>query len=442
MYLMHIAPFDIYRESSQIANSFLPRKYNELYRQFLPIQFGTRAKEPKMRNFVAARMDKLLPSGIRKMNEKALAMERAGEKVIHFEIGRPDFDTPEYIKKACCKSVESGNVFYTSNFGTNELREAIAEKLRKENSIDYNFNEILVTVGLSESVFNILCAILDEGDEILIPDPVWINYLNVPKMLGAVPVTYKLLEENDYQLDLKEIESKITGKTKALVIVTPNNPTGGVLSREVIEGLARIAVEKDILVISDEVYERLIYDDAEHVSIASLSGMKERTLTLNGLSKAYSMTGWRIGYVAGPVDLINTFNKVHQHNTTCAASFVQKASVVALKEEKNEVADMVKEYARRRDYAVRAINEIDGLSCLCPKGAFYIFINIKKLGKPSADVAAFMLEKFKIALVPGDVFGETGEGYLRMSFANSYENIVEGCAQMKKAVAAIIAGEM
>ena len=394
-----------------------------------------------MRNFIASRMDKLLPSGIRKVNEKALAMERAGETVIHFEIGRPDFDTPEYIKKACCESIEAGNVFYTSNFGTNELREAIAEKLRKENNIDYAFNEVLVTVGLSESVFNVLCAILDEGDEILIPDPVWINYLNVPKLLGAVPVTYNLLEENDYQLDLKEIESKITAKTKALVIVTPNNPTGGVLSREVLEGLAKIAIEKDILVISDEVYERLIYDGAEHLSIGSLPGMKERTLTMNGLSKAFSMTGWRIGYVAGPVDLINTFNKMHQHNTTCAPSFVQKASVTALKEEKNEVADMVKEYTKRRDYAVKAINGIEGLSCVCPKGAFYIFINIKKLGRPSAEVAAFMLEKYKIALVPGDVFGEQGEGYLRMSFANSYENIVDGCAQMKKAAAAILAGE-
>ena len=388
-----------------------------------------------MKQRIAARMDQLVPSGIRKVNEKALAMERAGEKVIHFEIGRPDFDTPAYIKKAAVESLEHGDVFYTSNFGLMELRQEIAGYLNRRNHTDYKASEVLVTVGLSEAVFDLLCTILDEGDELLIPDPVWMNYLNVPKLLGAAPVSYELKEENGYQLDLEEIRAKITDKTKAMVIVTPNNPTGGVLTQETLKGLAEIAVEKDILVIADEVYERLVYDGEKHVSIASLPGMKERTFTMNGLSKAYSMTGWRIGYVAAPEEYITALNKLHQHNTTCAPSFVQKASIAALRDERDEVEEMVKEYQRRRDYAVKAINDIPGLSCLCPKGAFYIFINCKQLGRPSAELAQYLLEEAKIALVPGDVFGEGGEGYLRMSFANSYENIVEGCARLKEAVA-------
>lgn len=390
-----------------------------------------------MKNRIAARMSLLAPSGIRKVNEKALAMERAGEPVIHFEIGRPDFDTPDYIKRACEESLQKGEVFYTSNFGDMGLREAVAEKLARENHVAYKPSEVLVTVGLSEAVFDVLCTILDAGDEILVPDPVWMNYLNVPRLLGATPVTYALREENDYQMDLAEVRGKITDKTKALVLVTPNNPTGGVLSEQTLRGLAEIAVEKDILVIADEIYERLIYDDARHISIAALPGMKERTFTLNGLSKAFSMTGWRIGYVAAPEEYIAALNKIHQHNTTCAPSFVQKASIVALRDEQNEVADMVKEYQRRRDYAVAAINAIPGLSCRCPKGAFYIFINIKALNRPSAEMAQLLLEQAKIALVPGDVFGPGGEGYLRLSFANSYENIVEGCKRLREAVLAL-----
>ena len=390
-----------------------------------------------MKHPIAARMDQLVPSGIRKVNERALAMERAGEKVLHFEIGRPDFDTPAYIKRAAMESLERGEVFYTSNFGLTELRQEIANYLNRRSHTDYRACEVLVTVGLSEAVFDLLCTILDEGDELLIPDPVWMNYLNVPRLLGAVPVSYELKEENGYQLDLEEIRAKITDKTKAMVIVTPNNPTGGVLTEETLRGLAEIAVEKDILVISDEVYERLVYDGAKHVSIASLPGMKERTFTMNGLSKAYSMTGWRIGYVAAPEEYITAMNKIHQHNTTCAPSFVQWAAIAALRDEGDEVEEMVREYQRRRDCAVKAINDIPGLSCLCPKGAFYLFINCKALGRPSAELAQYLLEKAKIALVPGDVFGRGGEGYLRMSFANSYETIVEGCRRLAEAAAAL-----
>ena len=384
---------------------------------------------------IAARMNRMAPSGIRKVNEKALAMERAGERVLHFEIGRPDFDTPEYIKRAAEQALAEGKVHYTSNFGLMELRQAIADKLKRENNVDYTASEVLVTVGLSEAVFAVLAAILEEGDEILVPDPVWLNYINVPNLLGAKAVTYGLTEETGFQMNLEEVKAKITPKTRAIVIITPNNPTGGVLSEDVLKELAEIAVSNDLMVISDEVYERLVYDGAKHISIASLPGMKERTFTMNGMSKAYAMDGWRLGYVAAPEEYILAMNKFHQHNTTCAPNFVQVAAIAALTQEGDEVQEMVKEYQRRRDYAVKAINEIPGLHCECPKGAFYIFINCKSLNMKSADLSAYLLEEAKIALVPGDVFGPGGEGYLRMSFANSYENVVEGCAQLKKAVA-------
>lgn len=383
---------------------------------------------------IAARMDRMAPSGIRKVNEKALAMEREGQTVYHFEIGRPDFDTPEYIKQAAYQAMKEGKVHYTSNFGTMELRQAIADKLKRENHVEYTPTEVLVTVGLSEAVFAALATILEDGDEILVPDPAWLNYHNVPRMLGAVPVTYSLREENGYQMDLDELRAKVTDKTKAVVIITPNNPTGGVLSQDTLQALADLAIEKDLMVISDEVYERLIYDGEKHVSIASLPGMKERTFTMNGMSKAYAMDGWRLGYVAAPEEYIVTMNKFHQHNTTCAPNFVQVAAAAALNQEGEEVNEMVQEYKRRRDYAVEAINSIDGLSCLCPKGAFYIFINCSSLNMKCAELAAYLLENAKIALVPGDVFGPGGEGYLRMSFANSYENIVEGCKRLKEAV--------
>ena len=375
----------------------------------------------RMNYHIAARMDRMAPSGIRKVNEKALAMERAGERVLHFEIGRPDFDTPEYIKKAANQALAQGKVHYTSNFGMMELRQAIADKLKRENHIDYKASEVLVTVGLSEAVFAVLATLLDEGDEILVPDPVWLNYINVPNLLGARAVTYSLKEENGYQMDFREIRAKITPKTRAVVIVTPNNPTGGVLEEDVLKELASIVQEHDLMVIADEIYERLVYDGCKHVS-------------MNGMSKAYAMDGWRLGYVAAPEEYITVMNKFHQHNTTCAPSFVQAAAVAALTQEGDEVKEMVKEYQRRRDYAVKAINDIDGIHCLCPKGAFYIFINCKELGKSSAELSQYFLEEAKIALVPGDVFGPGGEGYLRMSFAASYESIVEGCGRLKEAV--------
>ena len=385
----------------------------------------------------ASRMEALPFSEIRVMMEKATQMQKNGEDVIHMEIGRPDFDTPQVIKEAANQALANGNVFYTSNYGTPELRQAIADKLKRDNGIDYKAEEILVTIGVGEGTSAAVAAFTEPGDEILVPDPVWLNYIHVPHFFGAVPVSYKLREENDYQIDLDEIEGLITSKTRMLVINTPGNPIGVVQSRETLEKLAEIAKKHDLIVVSDEIYEKLVYDGAKHVSIAALPGMKERTITLNGFSKCYSMTGWRLGYVAAPVEFIKAMVRVHAYINTCAPSFVQEAGITALEKAEPDVQEMVKEYQRRRDYTVSAINAIDGLSCKTPGGAFYIFVNIKELGKTSAEMADYLLDTAKIAAVPGSAFGPQGEGYIRLSYACSYERIVEAMDRLKKAVEAL-----
>lgn len=374
-------------------------------------------------------------SGIRKVMEKATLLENQGVKVIHLELGRPDFDTPINIKESAKKALDEGKVFYTSNYGIPELRIAISEKLQKENGIVYSpQTEIIVTVGAAEGLFAALTSLLDEGDEILVPNPCWLNYIHVSKMAGAIPVSYSLLEENNYQIDIDEIERKITDKSKVLVLISPNNPTGGVLQREILEKLSEIAIKHNLIVISDEIYEKIIYDGNIHTSIASLPGMKERTVTVNGFSKAFSMTGWRIGYVAAPVEIINAMVRMHQYCTTCAVSFAQYAAIEALKNTEEEVKMMVSEYRKRRDYVVQAINCIDKLSCKTPSGAFYIFVNVKELNMLAEEIVEFLLNDAGVALVAGTAFGKEGEGYMRLSYANSYENLVEACERIKNSV--------
>ena len=385
----------------------------------------------------AKRMECLPFSGIRAVMEKATKMQQAGEKVIHMEIGRPDFDTPQKIKDAAYKSLENGNVFYTSNYGTPAIRKAIADWENKRNHVDYDASNVLVTVGVGEATYAAMAAFLEDGDEVLVPNPVWLNYIHVPNSLGATPITYSLKEENNFQIDFEELESKITERTKMIVIVDPSNPTGGVFSEETLEKLADIAIKNDLLVISDEIYEQLTYDVTKHICIASLPGMKERTIKLGGFSKAYSMTGWRLGYMCAPEEVIKACVRVHQYTITCASSFVQEAAITALNDCDDDVEAMRKEYQRRKDYVVKALNEIDGISCNNPQGAFYIFMNIKKLGKSSMEMAEYLLETAKVAMVPGSAFGSEGEGYIRLSYACSYEELVEACERIKDAVEAL-----
>lgn len=380
-------------------------------------------------------MEMLPFSEIRVMMEKATNMQKQGEDVIHMEIGRPDFDTPQVIKQAAYDSIQRGNVFYTSNYGTPELRKAIAEKLLRDNHVAYDPEEILVTIGVGEGTYAAVAAFLAPGDEVLVPNPIWLNYIHVPNFFGAVPVSYDLKEENDFQIDVDQVRSLITPKTKMLVINTPGNPTGTVQSRETLEALAKLAIEHDLIVLSDEIYEKLVYGGAEHVSIASLPGMKERTITLNGFSKCYSMTGWRLGYAAAPKAFIQAMVRVHQYINTCASSFVQEAGITALEKAEPDVQEMVKEYTRRRDYVVQALNDMPGVHCKTPGGAFYVFANISSFGLSSNEMAEYLLENAKIATVAGSAFGTQGEGYIRLSYACSYERIVEGMARMKAALA-------
>ena len=382
----------------------------------------------------AKRMESLPFSEIRAVMEKATKMQQAGENVIHLEIGRPDFDTPEKIKEAAYESLKEGHVFYTSNYGIPALRKEIAKWETEHHGVQYEADEVLVTVGVGEATYASMAAFLEDGDEVLVPNPVWLNYIHVPSSLGAVPVTYSLKEENNYQIDMEELESKITDRTKMIVIVNPSNPTGGVLSRETLEKLSQIAIKNDLLVVADEIYSQLVYDDTKHVSIASLPGMKERTITLGGFSKAYSMTGWRLGYMCAPKGIIAACVRVHQYTITCASSFVQDAAITALRDCADDVEAMRQEYQRRKDYAVKALNEIDGISCNNPQGAFYIFVNVKSLGMPSMEVAEYFLEEAKVAMVPGSAFGSEGEGYLRLSYSCSYGDLQEAIRRIKDAV--------
>lgn len=386
-----------------------------------------------MRDFICSKYSNIGPSGIRKINEKTIEMERDGKRIYHFEVGRPDFDTPKVIKDATIKSIENGDVFYTSNYGIMPLREAVAEKLREENNLDYTAKEVLITAGATESIFDSYSLILEEGDEILLPNPCWPNYVNAAHIMGAKPVRYSLAEENDFQIDFDELEELVTEKTKAIVIITPSNPIGSMFSQETLEKLADFAKEKDILVISDEIYEKIVYGNKKHISMASLDGMKERTITINGFSKTYSMTGFRLAYIAAPEEFIRVLNIIHQHNTSCATSFVQYAGITALKDGKEGTDEMVREYKRRRDYIVEKVNSIDGLSLNNPDGAFYAFINIKDVGASSEEFCNYLLDEECVAVVPGTVFGSAGEGFIRFSYASSYDDIVEGLNRMEKA---------
>ena len=384
----------------------------------------------------ASRMEALPFSEIRVMMERATQMQKNGEDVIHMEIGRPDFDTPEIIKQAANTALANGNVFYTSNYGTPELRQAIADKLKRDNGIDYKAEEILVTIGVGEGTYAAVAAFTEPGDEILVPDPVWLNYIHVPHFFGAVPVSYKLREENDYQIDLNEIEGLITPKTRMLVINTPGNPTGVVQSRETLEKLADIAKKHDLIVVSDEIYEKLVYDGARHVSIAALPGMKERTITLNGFSKCYSMTGWRLGYLATDRKLLGHILRVHQYSTTCSPTFIQVALAECMnsKQTQKQITEMLEAFSNRRKLIMSLLDEIPALSYSKPYGAFYIMVDVSRLGMTAMEFSMKLLEEKYVATVPAVGLDEHTGKYVRFSYATSEENIVEGLARVKKMV--------
>jgi len=378
------------------------------------------------------RVEKVKPSATLEITAKAKAMREKGKDIVTFGAGEPDFDTPEHIKDALFKAVEEGFIYYTSPKGIPELREAISEKLKRDNGIDYGVDEIIATPGAKQAIYEGINAITNPGDEILIPDPWWVSYVPMVQLAEGKPVFVATYEEDGFRLKPEAIDAKITDRTRTIIINSPNNPTGSVLLKEDLKGIADICKDRDLLVISDEVYEPMSYNCA-HTSIASFSGMMERTITVNGFSKAYSMTGWRLGYAAGPVDIIKAMTRIQAHSVSNATSFVQKAGVAALNGPQDCVKEMVKEFKKRRDVIVGMLNEIEGVTCVKPSGAFYAFANCKSYEPDSFKLANYLLDN-GIAVIPGGAFGEQGEGFLRLSYATSMENIKEGVDRIERAL--------
>lgn len=356
------------------------------------------------------------PSGIRRFFDIANEMEN----VISLGVGEPDFDTPWHIRDEGIYSLEKGRTFYTSNSGLMELRKEICRYLKRRCDLTYDpVHETLVTVGGSEAIDIALRAMLDAGDEVLIPQPCYVSYLPCVQLTGGVPVIIELQEKDDFRLTKEELLEAITDKTKVLIMPFPNNPTGAVMRREDLEAVAEVVIEKDLFVISDEIYSELTYQ-GDHVSIASLPGMWERTLTINGFSKSYAMTGWRLGYVCGPRQIIDQMMKIHQFAIMCAPTTSQYAAVEALRNGDQDVAQMRESYNQRRRFLMHEFKRM-GLPCFEPFGAFYVFPCIKEFGMTSDDFAMRLLEEEHVAVVPGTAFGACGEGFLRISYAYSID---------------------
>lgn len=378
---------------------------------------------------VSDRALSIKPSGIRRLFE--LAQRTSG--VISLGIGEPDFDTPLYIKEAAKKALDEGYTRYTPNAGFLDLREAIAEKLRRENGIHVGPDEVVVTGGGGTGALMLsFMTLVNPGDEVIIPDPGFVVYEAAIRMAGGGPVYVSLREEEDFRMLPERVEEKVTSKTKFIVINTPSNPTGMVLDRGDLEGIADVAIKHDLYIISDEVYEKITYDGYRHFSIASLEGMKERTITINAFSKTYAMTGWRIGYASGPREVVDEMVKLQMFSMVHAPAMAQRAALTALKGPQDFVEKMVEEFDRRRRFMVDRLNSMKGISCLKPRGAFYIFLNIKRLNMSSEEVAMKFLNEAKIATVPGAAFGPSGEGYLRLSYATSMDKLKEACDRVER----------
>lgn len=382
-----------------------------------------------MRNFLSEKVTALKPSGIRKFFDIVSEMKDA----ISLGVGEPDFDTPWFIRDEGIYSLEKGRTFYTSNAGLKDLRKEISNYIKRTQGIEYSAdNEIIVTVGGSEAIDIGLRAIINSGDEVIIPQPSYVSYEPCAVLAGAKPVIIELKAENEFRLKPEQLLNAITDRTKILILPYPNNPTGAIMEKEDLEKIAGIIKEKDILVMSDEIYSELTYKN-RHVSIASLDGMKERTILINGFSKAYAMTGWRLGYACGPAEIIKQMTKIHQFAIMCAPTTSQYAAVQALRKGDEEVAKMRQSYNQRRRFLINAFKEM-GLECFEPYGAFYVFPCIKEFNMTSEEFATQLLTEEKVAVVPGTAFGNCGEGYLRISYAYSIENLKEAISRIEKFV--------
>ena len=394
---------------------------------------------------LAKRMVMIKPSPTLAVDAKAKAMKAQGIDVIGFGVGEPDFDTPENIKDAAIKALKAGFTKYTPAGGTDELKAAVCDKFRRDNGIEYNPADVLISCGAKHSLYNIFQALLDDGDEVIIPAPYWVSYPDMAYLAGAVPVPISTTEQSGFKITPKQLKKAITPKTKMLILNSPSNPTGASYSRDDLAALAQVVLGTDIIVVSDEIYEKLVYDGFTSTSIVTVEPrLKAQTIIVNGVSKTYSMTGWRIGYAAGPADAIKAMANIQSQSTSNPTSFAQKGALEAMQGPQGFIEEMVAEFDRRRTYMVKRLNGIAEFSCLTPNGAFYAFPNVSGVYGTSAkdmainnsnDFAAYLLEKASVAVVAGGAFG--ADNNIRLSYATSMGNIEKGIDRIEKAVEAL-----
>jgi len=385
---------------------------------------------------LADRMSRLGTETAFEVLARAKLLEKKGKDIIHLEIGEPDFDTPNNIKDAAIKALKEGYTHYGPSAGLPEVREVIAQYVSKTRKINAKPEQVVVTPGAKPIMFFSILALANEGDEVIYPNPGFPIYESVINFVGAKAVPIKLREENDFRLDTDELKKLVTDKTKMIIINSPQNPTGGVLTKDDLKVIAEIALSKDIMVLADEIYSRTLYD-GEHHSISSFPGMQEKTIILDGMSKTYAMTGWRLGYGVMREDLAVLIAKLQTNSNSCTASFTQRAGIECLTGPQDEAEKMVAEFKKRRDVIVKGLNSIPKISCKTPQGAFYVFPNIKQTGWNSKKLADHLLENAGVAVLSGTSFGEYGEGYIRISYANSVENIKKGLERIEQALSKI-----
>lgn len=380
-----------------------------------------------MRNPLSDVVVDIQPSGIRKFFDIVSEMKDA----ISLGVGEPDFDTPWHIREEGIYSLEKGRTFYTSNAGLKELKIEICNYLKRKLDLDYDYNkDVIVTVGGSEAIDLAIRAMINPGDEVLIPQPSYVSYVPCVTLAYGKPVIIELKEENQFRLTKDELLERITDKTKILILPFPNNPTGAIMEKRDLEEIAKVCIEKDIFVVSDEIYSELTYNGEKHISIACIPEMKERTIVINGFSKAYAMTGWRLGYAVGPAEILKQMIKIHQFAIMCAPTNSQYAAVEALRNGDRDIDKMRESYNQRRRFLLNAFKEM-GLDCFEPFGAFYMFPSIKRFGMTSDEFANRLLQEEKVAVVPGTAFGDCGEGFLRISYAYSLEDLKEALGRLK-----------
>ncbi len=384
-----------------------------------------------MKYKISHRAASLTPSLTLAIDSKAKQMKAEGVDVVGFGAGEPDFDTPQHIKDACAKALADGFTKYTPSAGIPELRQAIADKFKRDNGLAYKPSQVIVSCGGKHSCCNVILATCEAGDEVVIPAPYWLSYPEMVKIAGATPVIIPTTDRTEFKVTPAQLRQAITPRTRLFILNSPSNPTGSVYTRDEIKALGDICIEKNVLIMSDEIYEKLIYDGAEHVSVASLSPAHyDQTIIVHGFAKAYSMTGWRLGYLAAPEPIARAVDAIQSHSTSNPTSFAQKGAVAALNGPQDHLKLWLAEYARRRAYACEHHNAIPGISCVNSRGAFYLFPNISRLGLKSADFCARLLEQEKVAAVPGIAFG--ADEYLRISYATSMANIEKGLNRLEK----------